>query len=534
MPYGGIAVDIECGLAGLNSNQNLYQVPHTNLVRAENIRYDGFCWRKAPGLNAINSAAVSGTILAGWDWRPQSGVQNQITAFSTGKIYMESGGVLDSTTLVTGLTISGPVTFVEGANYSVDGNKRLYAFGKGIPPKVMVGTSGTMGSITAESADWSSNKPGGAINHDARIYAFDVEGNEHNIYISSLDDNGNFSDAVDARVYAINPGVGDGVKALYSYAPNQLLAFKYPYGMWSIDTSDLTGFYLPINLIRDDVGIAGPNAICRVGNDTYFVSANGRLYSLNALLNGAEIKDSDLTAQLFLSNYITTNVNASRLQYARLEYDETRKELWYIFSSSDSNTNDRALVFDFNDPNTVKASEETRGAFFEAAWRHVSTTKFVELLFGGSDGKVRKQVENRSIDGSTAYTSTLQYADTDFRWVTPYITGNMSYAQYNKRFDMLEIAVIPSGAYDITVTFYIDGNVAGSATCSVGSNDAIFDTAVFDTATFGGARIVKHRIPIEKIGNQFAVAISNNAANEDFAIANLRVYMKVQDQEYEA
>ena len=526
--YNGITADLPCGTAGLNSNSNTYQVPINNLVKANNLRYDGFAWRKAPGLKKFNSVAVTGTNLEGYDWRPSSGTQKQVTVWDSGFVYKESGGVINAVTLASGIAPTGPVTLVAGANFSADSDKHLYLFANGVAPLELVADGATMNPITAESADWSVDKPGMAINHDARIVASDVASFPHSLYFSSLDDNGNF-DGDDSRVFDVNPGVGDGIRACWSYATNQLLVFKYPYGIWSVDTSDLTGFYIPITKIRDDVGIAGPHALAKVGNDVFFISANGRILSLNTLVNGSEPKDADLTAALYLGTFIKENVSASRLKHARLIYDENRKELWYIFTSTDGDINNMALVFDFNDfSGQVKASVENRGNYFEAAWRHIGTDGFVELMFGGENGFVRQQSINRSVDASIGYLTELQYPDTDFRFISDDI------APKPKRFDMFEITVIPTGNYLITAQFYIDGQPTVTKTISVGADTAVFDSAVFDTDVFAGNTPIKHRVEIDSVGVQFAVKLYNSNANEDFAIADAKVYFKPQSNDYEA
>src|ERR1043166_4051408 len=132
--YSGITATLPCGQAGLNSNSNTYQIPINNLVKANNIRFDGFAWRKAPGLKKFNSVAVTGTNLEGYDWRPSSGTQKQVTVWSDGHVYKESGGTINAVTLASGLSPTGPVTLVSGANFSVDDNKYLYLFANGVAP----------------------------------------------------------------------------------------------------------------------------------------------------------------------------------------------------------------------------------------------------------------------------------------------------------------------------------------------------------------------------------------------------------------
>jgi hypothetical protein len=230
---------------------------------------------------------------------------------------------------------------------------------------------------------------------------------------------------------------------------------------------------------------------------------------------------------MFLTNFITQNVNMDRINHARLVYDELRKELWYIFTSKTGNVNDSALIFDFTE-SPIKSSYENRGEYFNAAWRQIGSDGFAQILFGGSDGNVRFSSENRSIDAISGYLSELQYPDTDFKFADDKLSG------IQKRFDMLEIDVLTAGSCDLGAEMIIDGQSVITKTAVITSGNAIFDSSTFDAAVFGGIRVLKYKVPIEAVGNQFSVRLFNSGINEDFAIANLRVYMKPLGDTYEA
>lgn len=539
MGYRGRTADLPCGTGGLDGNQNVFQIPINHLTKARNIRFDGFCWRKAPGLSKFDAGQISGapTCYAGIDWRPSSGVQRQVTVWTDGKVYKETGGNIDAVTLKTGLSVGTyPITLIEGGAIAAGDDRRLFIYGKGIAPQQLLADGSSMSGITNESSDWSATKPGAAVYHDSRIFAFDVDSAPHNFYISSLNDHGNFT-AGDARVYSVAPGIGDSIKAAWSWQPEVLFVFKYPRGIWAVDTSDYTGFYMPISLVRDDVGIAGPHAICKVDKDVFFISSNGRLYSLTMLTQGVDPENADLIKNAKLQQFIKDNVDATKIQHTRLIYDELRKELHYIFTSKNGSTNDSALVFDFNvaPKEEVKVAYEDRGEYFNAVWKRIGVDGFGELLAAGSDGYVRRlNSPNRSIDGTVPYMSELQYADTDFDWMPKTYPTYKSMGNLQKRFDMLEIVVLPTGNYDMSCEFIIDGRSVKTVDFNLGApSDSDFDSAAFDVGIFGGQTVYKHRIPIDAVGNQFSIRLFNSSANEDFAIVNLRVYFKEQGQNYE-
>lgn len=542
MSYRGKTAQLPCGRGGLDGNQNVFQIAINNLVKARNLRFDGYTWRKAPGMTKFDTTAVTGSPIcyAGIDWRPNPGTQRQVTAWSNGNVYKETGGDIDAITLKSGLSIGTyPVTLVEGGNIAAGDDRRLFLYAKGVAPQQLLADGVTMSGITAESPDWSSNKPGAAVYHDARIYAFDVDSAPHNFYISSLNDHGSFDNTnqADARVYAIAPGYGDKIAAAWSYLPQQLYVFKYPRGIWMVDTTDVTGFYLPINLVRSDVGMAGPHGVCKVDQETYFITSNGRLMSLTALVNGVDPENADLTRQLRLTTFIKDNVNATMLKFARLVYDESRRELHYIYTSKNGTTNDSALVFDINEDGVPKVATEDRGKYFHAVWPRIGADGFVEFLAAGDSGGFVRRLNspNRSIDATVPYTVEFQYADSDLDFVPRNVYKPVSVGSLQKRFDLMEITVIPTGVATTTLEFIIDGESRKTVSVDLGDvGSDTFDTAVFDTAIFGGQTVFKHRVPIECNGNQFSVRVANSGLNEDIAIVNLKVYFQLQGQNYEA
>ena len=276
--------------------------------------------------------------------------------------------------------------------------------------------------------------------------------------------------------------------------------------------------------------MAGPHGITKVGDKTFFISSNGRVFLLDALRPDVDPRNADLTTQLNLTEFIKQNVDANRLNHARLIYDERRNEMSYYYTSKGGTINDSAIIFDFNDVEIgVKASTEDRGEFFEAAWPRIGTDGFVEILVGGIDGLIyRTNAANRNIGGSAAYVGELQYPDTDLRFLNPDLEGA------DKRFDLIELAILPTGNYDLSIEIIIDGQSLKTITINLGSEGSVFDSAIFDTDKFGGQTIIKHRVPIDACGNQIGLRMFNSGLNQNFQIANVRLYFKPIVQGYES
>lgn len=532
MSYRGMVVDMPLGLGGYDGNSNSFQVDPRNLSEALNVVFRDDAVVKAPGFAAFDGTGVGASAIAlgGHDWRPSNANQYQVTAWDDGKVYRSNAADLDATTLGTGYSFSEPVYFVTGGHLSLGGDRSLYMFSKNVRPQQVSGTGTSFGNLTADSSDWSSNYPAAAIYHDARIYAFGLDNAPHAYYVSSLLDHGDFSIDNGGRVKQIFPGEGDELSALVSFGGTVLYAFKYPYGIYRVDTTNVTSYQLPAERVRDDVGCAGPGAVIKVGADVYFVSGNGRLYSLASLTPDSDVKDADITAALNVDGYIDDNFDKSRRKWVQLRYNEKSKELYYFFTSfsSQNEVNDKCLVFNLNTPGVVKISKYEQGEYFNAAWRYIDSSNDEALLVAGYGGKAFNiDSENRSVDGG-AFTATIETPETDLRWVNQGLQGR------TKRFDYLELTVVPSGAYDITATFIIDGKDAITRTIDLSDSVAAYDAAVYDTDTYGGTRVIKKRIPINAWGETIAINLTNSGLNEEFKLVNMRLYFKPTGQLYES
>lgn len=530
--YKNRYVDIPLGLGGYDGNKNFYQIPPTRLSVARNIVFRNDAIVKAPGFSKLDANGITSTLscYGGHDWRPTSANQYQVSAWSNGAVYRESGGNIDAATLGSGFSFTEPVIFVTGGHLALGGSRSLYMFSKNVRPQQVAGTTATFSNLTADSTDWSSNYPAGAIYHDARIYAFGLDNAPHNYYISALLDHGDFSLDNGGRTFSIFPGEGEEISAMVSFGGTVAYAFKRPYGVYRIDTLNVAGYSLPAQRVRDDVGCAGPNAVIKVGADVFFVSTNGRLYSLASLAPEVDARDADITAKFNLESFIDENLDKSRARWIRLAYNEATKELYYFFTSKSStnSVNDRAIVFNLESAETTKISVYDQGEYFNAVWRYINSDDEDSLYAAGYGGNIFDIYDlNRNVDGS-AFTAEWSIPETDLRWVDPILQG------MNKRFDMLELTVIPTGNYDATITFTVNGASSITRTVNLSDSQDTFDDAEFDSAKFAGARVVKRRIPINAWGETISINVSNNGLNEEFEMVNLRLHYKPTGQLYES
>ena len=543
MAYAGEIAPIIAGQGGFNGSQNYDQIPVTDLIECKHIRFDNGTWTRAGGFAYYDSAAVTGapTCLGGIDYWSNSSTQQQVTAWNTGIVYKSSSTNLDAVELVNSLSLNAaPAIFVPSGEEVTGNNKKLLMFSQGVVPQVLNAAGVTMANLAYPSIDWSgANQPMAAVPHDRRLVAWGNQNARHALYFSAIDNHENFLRYDPANISSellpsidINPGEGDEIRGAISMGTTRLFVFKYPAGIYFVDTTSITSYFTPVTTVRTDIGLAGPAAITKVGGlGTWFIGADGHIYSLEMISNpDIDPLDASITAKMQLNKWINDNVNLTRAKWFRLIYDNSRKEVWAIYSSSSATSNDLALIIDVRDPSNPKVSVDQRGNFYNAAWvSRNSATQKQNLLLAGTSGRSYVANDDDNVIGtSTPYTSTLRIPDTDFSWY------NSKLGSYSKRFDWFELVYNGVATSTLNIDTYIDGIYYKTYTTTIGTDQYTLGVGsanpfILGTATLYAAGISKKKIKIGGLGKRFGFRLRSNNINDDFNVSRIFVHFSPQD-----
>ena len=537
MSYAGKTVLIPFGQGGFVGEENHDVIPVTHLIQARNVRYDGNIVRKAGGFSKYDANAVTGTpnCIGGFDWWPTISLQKQITVWANGKIYKDASGDVDGVELGTGFTFTEPVVMLAAGQEYPGNNRKLIIFNKGNKPQVLNANGTAVANIAYPSTDWATtNQPGAGIIHDNRVAAWGVNSAPHSVYFSALDNHENFlySDPADSTSYPlpifdIAPGEGEYINACYSLGTTKLFVFKYPFGIYAIDTESITDIIAPVTTIRKDIGCAGPNAITKVGGlGTWFIGTDGHVYSLDIISDpNAEPRNACITRSARLQQWVKENVLPSRLKHSQLIYDTNRGEVWATYTKLTGTLNDIALVFDVNDPDNVKISEDYRSsslALYNAMWISKSSTTFQDLFTAGQGGFVYKTSQSTRSVGTTGYEATFRIPSTDFSYVSPEL------GEVDKRFDWLELRLKATGSAAIYVDTYIDDVYYNTYTVVSGASGSPLDDSGYGLTpnsgksdfTLGFDGYTRRKFKIGGLGRKFGIRIYNSIASADFGIVS--------------
>ena len=523
----------QCGMQGFDGSANEFRMNPFSLKVANDIRFRGLAIIKSPGMTLFDSGAVTATpnCLAGIDWRPTGAIQRTVTVWDNGKAYSDKtiAGDIDSTTLITGLTYTSPVVLVEAGQQAIGGDKELYIFAANNTPYKLIADGSTASAISNISPDWTSaaNMPYAGTYHDFYLVAWGGANARHNLYFSTLEDNSDFLTNL-PPVVTVAGGQGDEVRAALSLLPSRLYVWKYPVGLYWVDTTNIVNFITPIHTVRTDVGGAGPNAVCRVGSDVWFIAANGHVYSLTAAINSEDLIDADVSADLKLTRWIEQNISLARIKSARIHYDDTLKEVHVYYTKAGGNHNNVGFIINLEIPNKPRVSFETRGAYFEAVWRRLSSTNVMETLSGGEGGLIyRINQEGRNLNG-IAYKGEFQFPQNTLASPTSQDPEGTNTSEPNKLFLWLDVSVIPTGNYNLIIDVYIDGAYTETLDVDLGTSPATFDASTWDNAVFAQAEgVLQRRIKMHGRGRSISLLCRNSGLNEDFAISEIVLHYKL-------
>lgn len=143
-----------------------------------------------------------------------------------------------------------------------------------------------------------------------------------------------------------------------------------------------------INMLSDNISIAGPNAAVGAG-DTVFWMGEGEFYSYNGVVN---------PVQCDVKDYVFSNINTAQLEKVFAGVNPNFNEVWWFYPSSNSNENDRYVVFNY------QQNIWYYGSIVRTAWTHKNTG--IYPIACATDGYVY-QHETGTDDGSTFPASPL-------------------------------------------------------------------------------------------------------------------------------
>lgn len=447
-------------------------------LKAENVIYEvSGAARKVGGAAKINSTAISGApnVTGMYDfWRGGGAAtftQKFVVMTSDSKIWKEDmDGVFDE------ITGSASISANAIPHFSIAGDLLIIATDKNDTPLYwdQTGDVQTLGGSPPAAR--------GFTYHVNRGWAWGSNANASRLYYSASD---NVQDWSGADTGAIDIEAEDGDRII-NVVPHKgaLIIFKGPnkgsiHILSGTSPSGSDAFARKV-FVRGIPAVSIHSAV-PVGDDLLFVSNRG-IHSLSATASYGDFTESDVTR--YLKRFFREIINRSNLSSCQgVNYASKSCCLW-TFTGAGSTENNLVLGLSY-----VRVEEEGWKAFtwnrdcFSAAIRKHPSTVLDEVVFGGTDGFVRRQDTNsRNIDDDTSYS---------FRMQSPHLLLGQSYdgrVRGDQPFaiNRMYLRSVASGDHDVSVTITRDNQTPETYAFNQGSSGFELDVSQLDIDTLGG------------------------------------------------
>jgi hypothetical protein len=528
--YKGVTIEFPIGAGGYNGSENPRNIPVGDLIKANNVVIRQGVLEKAPGLFRFEAGGTiddgeatpaPSKLLGGHDWHPTTAIQKQISVWDNGDIYKEAAGNIDAVTLASSINVTNPVVFVECGQPAPTDSRILLMFSEGVAPRKLVADGATMSVLgstpgTDIPVEWTgTTQPAGSVFHDFRVYAW----LGHTIYTSELTDHTSFWDdsvLVQPPIFDVQPGIGTKISAIVpdtQTGGTKIIVFKYPLGIFIIDTLNVVSSYIPVTTLSTDVGCAGPHAAAVVENDVFFIGANGHLYSLQATMTNKNVAQADITQALNMSRWILSHVSLKEadLKFAKLLYNNENKELLVTMRSKNSPTmNDIIYRVDLSEIQRPKITHDTRDDYYNACWFQRGTNGEKVLLTGGDDGMIYRSVETSNVitdadDEQIIYSGVIELPETNFSYAGQELNNRII------KYDWLELDFIRKSNTQLAVGFRVDTKTVNTQTFQLSAEGSQLDQGQLDSFILGGGTAVETRkIRVGAIGRKLSIMVSHN------------------------
>lgn len=521
MSERALRADIPLGFDGLYGSKNPVTLPVSALIVANNLTYIDGTIKKEGGAQRYNAIPISGAplILAGTDWWPTTTLQRSVILTSSGRILKDSGAGTYDLELKSGLAASTPFgAFVTGGAEAAARPRKLFCFTGVDPVQVLAGDGTTTTDIAQPPADWSgANQPLGGVVHQSRLFGFGNLNDPHRLYYSET---GNHEAL--AQTLVVYSGVGERILAAFSLR-GFLIIFKFPEGVFALDSRDVDSSKWRVDKISDEIGVASIGAAVLTERSIVFLDASGNLQLLEQVTTDAfAIGNIGATSQI--KSFINLNVNLTELAKAKSAYYAKEREIHFALAHTGAATNSRRLVIDFN-------REVPRFRFSDrdspvSLWLR-KVDNIPKLALGDDAGLVWDLDTPARNKAGAGYAASFETAPTDLGYLDP----GLSTRRKNGKF--LELVFEPTGNFNLRVDLLWDGFKEDSYDFNLaGDTDRfILGAGILGKNRLGpGGILANLRQRITGSGKRIALRGFNSGVDENISLSKFILHFDAADE----
>jgi hypothetical protein len=522
MAYTGQIAQLSIGIDGLTGTNNPAQVNNNELVQATNITYVNGTIQKESGATKYNSSAISSgaKILGGHQWDHDGSTQREIVLTDDGTLLKdtEDAGTF-GVTLKSSITIGnvpGP-TFVEGGKERAAQDRKLFIFYEGMVPQVLDADGATTGDIATPPADWSgANEPTGGLIHSDRLWGFGNPNDPHRMYYSDINDHEVFTGS-SAGSISVYPGEGQKIVGAVSFKGG-LVVWKYPKGIYIINTIDVSVATWSIDRITGGIGMLGSKMYEVLEDDVIFMDHGGDIRLLSGVVEYGNVGTLSLSDASEMGPLIRGMDFTYSYKWS-MKYNSTLRELHIAMTGTGQTENGQDLIIDFNRPDKARFRINNRDTIV-SMWVRLDAKGLPELLTGDDAGFIYEMnTEARSKDGA-GYEGTFQTPHFDFSHLDPKLGVT------EKNFEFLEVVAEPKGSWNLSITTIIDGAQHETLQFSMGNTGVALGSFVLGTNILAGDQLTNRKRKQTGSGTRISYVATNSGDSQDFSMVRLYQYFQ--------
>ena len=535
MTYRGLTIPLPVGQQGFTGTENPSQAGPGHFLFVDGAELDAGIIRKEGGATKFNSSALNSgaNIISGINWMPVAGSRRDYVFTSAGNILKDTGAGTFGTTMVSGLNAprDPPPYFVAGGGETVGAARHLFVFSMSNQVHEATGDAGTMTPIAAPAADWTgaNNFPTFGVQHGTRMFAGGNNSDPHRLYYSTTGDHEDYTGAGSGTL-AMFPGEGERLVGAVSFR-GAIIAFKYPQGIYVVNTTDPTPANWSISPLTRAVGSLNQHTIIQIENDVLYLSTSGSIHALSTTDEFGDYTTSDIGEADKIRNFMQRYVNVGKLRRAVGIWYPRRQQAWFalpLLGSDDNNIRFIALIEapqgQTNNPLSRRFFMSRRDVCI-SMWLKPDTNDVPTPVVGDDVGFIwQLDRESRSKTGIAGYPITFETANTDFGFADP------SLATRHKNGHFLELAYEPRGDWDLTVEVFWDDVLTDIILFSMGSGGAALGSFILDTDVLASSVVRSARTKMEGSGRRLRLVAENAGDGQDVSISAFNIGMVPGDE----
>lgn len=523
MAYQGFTAPLPIGLQGFSGSRNPSRMQPGHLTATEGLSLEGGVIQKEGGASKLNANALAGAVLAGINWSPLAAANRDVVFLDTGAILRDSGAGTFATTLASGLTAirEPPPVFAEGGGETIGSTRKLFMFSAVNQVKVLAADGASMPNVATPAADWATSFPTFGLQHAARMWAGGNGSDPHRMYASTIASHEVFT-GVGSLTFPVFPAEGIAIVGAISFR-GVLVVFKFPRGIYIIDTRDPDSANWSVSKLSSAVGTVNHRAIVQIENEIMYMDDSGNIHLLSATNDFGDVNTSNISQIADLRPFIQSEVNLTQMKRVTSVWYAAKRQALFSLPTIGDSDNRLRLAVDFNNPETGPRFIPTQRDENIAMWMRPETDG-VRPVATDSAGFVWKLDTLTFSKDGVAYPLRIVTANTDLSFIDQSLKGKRKNGQF------LEIISEARGNWNLTVDVFWDDVLHDTMLFDMGVGGAGLGAFVLDTDALTSSAVASNRQRLKGSGRRLRLELSNTGLDQNIILSEFLLGFQAGDE----